>query len=64
MTHPSTSLDYDIDALLCRIDTCTSHALDALEGAADIRSAQRWVTRIREMMFDYIIHAGADDDFD
>lgn len=62
MTRPAQSLDEDLDALLRCIDTCTSRALEALEG--DTGEAQQWVIRIRKSVFDFMIRNAPDDDTD
>lgn len=64
MTQPAQSLDEDLDALLRCIDTCTSRALEALEGDGDAGEAQQWVIRIRKSVFDFMIRNAPDDDTD
>jgi len=48
-------LDQDLDSLLRCIDTCTSRALEALDGDGGPREAQQWVIRIRKSVFDFVI---------
>lgn len=62
MTHTAESLDHDLDSLLRCIDTCTSHALEALDGEGDVGEAQRWVIRIRKSLFDFMIQTAPDSD--
>lgn len=53
-------LDQDLDLLLRCIDTCTSRALEALEGEGGPVEAQQWVVRIRKSVFDFMISAAPD----
>lgn len=48
-------LNEDVDSLLRCIDTCTSRALEALEGDGDPGEAAQWVIRIRKAVFDFMI---------